>query len=145
MCPYVTFDEYFTRMTLAHFMRTGGFRLLRTENWHGSFGDRGLGLDGPLRMSKAMYGPIDSFDGVTGEIVPYDPDSIERPFLTPDETKNLAKIARIKPRPGEPMLSNRKVVNVFRNLRTNGNDWSVVKRMINLPDDAAIEGDDEQS
>jgi D-alanyl-D-alanine dipeptidase len=92
-CPYVTKEQYVTRMKFAHVMRMGGFRLLPTENWHVSDGDRGMGIDGPVPIEKAIYGPISSFDFQTGEIIPYRQEDIEQPYLTSKQSRDLIRRA----------------------------------------------------
>lgn len=49
-CPYITWDQYESRMIFATTMRMSGMRLLPTENWHASSGDRGLGIDEELKV-----------------------------------------------------------------------------------------------
>ena len=79
--PYLTQEEWETRVIFMEVMRLAGFRLLRTENWHASHGDRGLGLDGSVHMKTAKHGPIRSFDPATGEVIPFEPEDAKHYFL----------------------------------------------------------------
>ncbi len=94
-CPYVTLEEYINRMTFALISRMGGFRLLRTENWHLSSGDRGMGIDGPLDIHKAIYGPIKGFDADTGIIHPYPREELMTPYLHLADARTLTDYARV--------------------------------------------------
>lgn len=93
-CPYVTFPQLFTRIIFEFIMEAEGFKLLRTENWHGSVGDRGAGADRRITMKKAVYGPIESFDFQDGSIVTYPNDAIEEFYLIDDEIQMIADATR---------------------------------------------------
>lgn len=92
-CPYVTADQFSNRQLFVYTMRWGGFKLLDTENWHGSHGDRGLGIDGTLTTRKAIYGPLINFTE-TGDIEPYKPHDVDIPHLTDMEVDIVMSLAR---------------------------------------------------
>ncbi len=93
-CPYVTGEQFIARMKFYHVMRMGGFKLLPTENWHGSFGDRGLGIDDDT-PTHAIYGPIVDFVRNTGNIIPYaDKKKIDTYYLKKSCVDRLITLAR---------------------------------------------------
>lgn len=92
--PYITARQWETRMYFAAAMRMGGFKLLRTENWHGSHGDRGMGADGAVHMGSARFGPLQSFERTTGRVQPYEPGWVEGWYLGAEERSALLAAAR---------------------------------------------------
>lgn len=92
--PYLTLEQWKARTIFAETMRIAGFKLLRTEDWHASHGDRGLSVDSHVHMRKAMYGPLIGFDRTNGSVQPYPADLIDRPFLTDQEVEDLVDEAR---------------------------------------------------
>lgn len=92
--PYLTRLQWETRVLFAATMRMAGFKLLPTENWHASHGDRGLSVDFAVHMRRAMYGPLEGFDKDNGVIQPYAATNIDTCFLTDRETEDLVDDAR---------------------------------------------------
>lgn len=92
--PYLTPEQWRTRQLFIATMRMGGFKLLRTEDWHASHGDRGMSLEGHILMHRAHYGPIELFDARTGAIRPYDPAFIEGNYLTDAQCEELVRLSR---------------------------------------------------
>jgi hypothetical protein len=86
--PYLTFQQWKTRTLFEQSMRLGGFKLLRTEDWHGSYLDRGMGIDG-IPMEKALYGPLQSFDVVSGTVEAYKPEDTEKDYISIEEVRHL--------------------------------------------------------
>lgn len=103
--PYVTQEQWTTRTLFRATMHMAGMKLLRTEDWHASHGDRGMGIDGQLKMAHAHYGPITDFDRRTGEIVPYHNDMIEGHYLTNDQCAQLIGMSREQAGPGTFRIS----------------------------------------
>lgn len=101
--PYVTGDQFVARMQFAHIMRMGGFKILDTENWHASHGDRGLSLDSHAPAMKAIYGPIRSFDPKTGEVRPWEDGKADIPFLADEDAYNLVSLARVNIEKDSPL------------------------------------------
>ncbi len=97
--PYVTWEEYRTRMLFAHISRIAGFRLLTTENWHVSFGDRGMGIDGSIAMRKGVFGPIKEYDTM-GAVTPYEPEETKMSYIDDAGVEKIIRLARVK-NPGE--------------------------------------------
>lgn len=93
--PYVTWEEYRTRMLFAHISRAARFRFLNTEDWHVSFGDRGMSVDGELKMRKAMYGPVKKYDE-HGNVTKYSDNDADRFYLTEDDAEKLVQYARMR-------------------------------------------------
>lgn len=83
--PYVTEGQWRTRALLCSVMNMGGFKVLQSEDWHGSKKDRGMSQDGRITMKKAYFGPVHELDVSTGAIIPYDQEDIDEPFLTSSE------------------------------------------------------------
>jgi len=92
--PYLTAQQWRTRTLFASVMRMQGFRLLLTEDWHASHGDRGMGADGALTR-KAHFGPLQSFNVQTEEVLAYEPQEREIPYFTDDEVQELILRARL--------------------------------------------------
>lgn len=91
--PYLTYDQWKTRVLFEGAMSMGGLRLLRSEDWHASFGDRGMGLDGDVH--QAIFGPLKSFNEETGEIEEwYDENEIDEPYLSQEDMESAIIIAR---------------------------------------------------
>lgn len=91
--PYVTYDQWKTRTLFSVTMIMSGMRLLRTEDWHASFGDRGMGLDGGTH--EAMYGPIKKFNIESGEIEEFYPEKdVDEPYFSNQEMDDIIAIAR---------------------------------------------------
>lgn len=93
--PYITWDEYRTRMLFAHICRSGGFRLLPTEDWHVSFGDRGMGIGGEVTNRKAIYGPIKDYS-LLGDITPYPEEKKSVPYINLENAAHMISLAREK-------------------------------------------------
>lgn len=96
-CPYITQEQFRTRMLFAIGMRLGKFNILRSEDWHGSLGDRGLGIDEEIKQNKAIYGPLQDFNLNTGEVTPFDPAIAEKPFIGNKPSRYLVGLARKHP------------------------------------------------
>lgn len=112
-CPYITMDQYMTRMLFASVMRMGGFRLLWTEDWHASHGDRGLSFDGDDHVHEVKYGPLKRMDPSTGAVSPYEPNAYDVPFLTFEEQYSITEASRMKK--GETFIfTPQEVVDRFR-------------------------------
>jgi D-alanyl-D-alanine dipeptidase len=92
--PYLTQDQWRTRTIFQATMHSAGLKILRTEDWHGSHGDRGMGIDGRVWMSQAHYGPIVDFDRATGAITPYPQNLVEGLYLNEDQAERLVARAR---------------------------------------------------
>lgn len=96
--PYLTQAQWETRTLFMGVNNLAGFKVLYTEDWHGSRKDRGLGMDGKVTMQTALYGPIRDFDRQSGAIVPYQPEDVDRFYLTDDEKNMLIEEGRKKVR-----------------------------------------------
>lgn len=88
--PYITQDEWTTRMLFAHTMELSGLRIYPYENWHASFGDLSAGIIfgskiGVTPHYVTQYGPIKGFDSTTGEIETYDESEYFAPFYNKEE------------------------------------------------------------
>jgi D-alanyl-D-alanine dipeptidase len=114
--PYLTSQQWRTRVLLAEAMRMAGFKLLDTEDWHGSLGDRGLSHDGSLKMETAMYGPVKSFKVKSGEVELFAAEEIDDYFLTDAQIKALIERSREVSTEGKDAWANPvlDVVNLFR-------------------------------
>lgn len=120
-CPYVTQEQFHTRMLFASVMRMAGFKLLPTENWHASSGDRGMGIDAPAPWTKAIYGPIRSFDE-KGNVVPYEKGDVTRSYVSDRQASSFMALAR--ERAGKGFLySEHELVSMCREL-IKTDDWS---------------------
>ncbi|TSC79953.1 MAG: hypothetical protein G01um101425_430 [Candidatus Peregrinibacteria bacterium Gr01-1014_25] len=94
--PYITAVQWETRMYFLHAMRLAGFRLLFTEDWHASHGDRGMGMDRSITMRRARYGPIDRFRADDGAVTRYVSRFVEQDFLTDAQLQELIAMSREK-------------------------------------------------
>lgn len=88
--PYLTQDEWNTRMLFAQTMELSGLRIYPFENWHASFGDLSAGITFGENVSvtpdyATQYGPIRGFNPSTGEIEPYDESEYFEPFYNKGE------------------------------------------------------------
>ncbi len=92
--PYVTYSQWRARKIFETLMLALGFKLLKTENWHASRGDRGMSLGTQVPAPKIIYGPIKNFDRTTGKVEPYPKNEIDVPFFTPDEIGEIVEQAR---------------------------------------------------
>lgn len=113
--PYITGEQFFARQQFAHIMRMGGFKILRTENWHASHGDRGLGFDSHAHSIKSIYGPIRSFDPDTGKVEAWGKRDRDISFLDEDEIHLLIAEARKETEGG--MRKPLDVIDSFRKLQ----------------------------
>lgn len=95
--PYVTFEQWRTRTIFKSLMQAAGLKLLATEDWHASYGDRGMSIDRHARRTSARYGPIKGFDKDDGAIAPYPPQEIDTPFFTIEEIDRIVHDARSRP------------------------------------------------
>lgn len=92
--PHVTASQWRTRMYFITAMTRAGFKLLSTENWHGSFGDRGMSPSGDVTMSLARYGPIAGFSANNGKISGYSRQLIEATYMTDEQYEQLVHMSR---------------------------------------------------
>lgn len=98
-CPYVTKEEWQTRMIFKTVMEMVGMTVYPGEDWHASYGDNlaGANSDGsPKEGYIAKYGPIKKFDPETGAIEPYENNDYNLPFFTREELQQFAVEARKK-------------------------------------------------
>lgn len=82
--PYLTQEEWSTRMLFAHTMELSGLRIYPYENWHASFGDLSASITFGENVDitpdyTTQYGPIKGFNQSSGEIEAYN----ESEYLTP--------------------------------------------------------------
>ena len=100
--PYITLEEWETRTLFTVVARLAGLKLLPTEDWHASHGDRGLGMDGTVRMLQAIYGPVQDFDPASGAVVLY-PATARREdeFLDDWTIEELVDLARRRKDPAD--------------------------------------------
>ena len=94
--PYVTFDQWRTRTLFKAVMQSAGLKLLDTEDWHASYGDRGMSIEHSARKVSARFGPLLDFDRLTGEVRPYAAEDVDTPHFTPEEIKRIVADARAK-------------------------------------------------
>lgn len=94
--PYVTFDQWRTRTLFKALMQSAGLKLLDTEDWHASYGDRGMSIEKSVRKVSARYGPLLEFDRITGEVQPYAPEDMDTPHFTTVEIERIIADARAK-------------------------------------------------
>ncbi|MBU1123302.1 hypothetical protein KJ652_01820 [Patescibacteria group bacterium] len=90
--PYLTFNQFRTRVFFLLTAHMGAFKVLSTENWHMSSGDRGM-VRGEIKMATAKYGPIRSFNKQTGRTESYEAGDIDVPFLIDDQIQELVDLA----------------------------------------------------
>lgn len=88
--PYVTQEEWATRMLFAYATELHGLRIYPFENWHASAGDLSAGIafgktNSVTPQYRARFGPIKSFDPQTGNIVSYAPPEYFQPFFSKEE------------------------------------------------------------
>lgn len=88
--PYITQEEWNTRQLFVHTMEMGGLRTYPYETWHVSFGDLSAGITAFSQNEvtpnyTAIYGPIETFDSATGEVVPYSIEKRYEPFYSQEE------------------------------------------------------------
>lgn len=88
--PYLTQQEWTTRMLFAYTMELSGLRIYPYENWHASHGDLSAAFTFGEKVAitkkyTTKYGPIKDFDPKTGEVVPYHPDEYTKPFFSKEE------------------------------------------------------------
>lgn len=100
--PYITYEQWQTRMLTAGALQVAGFDLLDTEDWHGNKGDRGLSSAGGVEMRTAIYGPIHAFHVDTGQVDPYNPSLVDLPLVTNEEMEWLVQTARERERGKKP-------------------------------------------
>ncbi len=96
-CPYVTVEQFCNRQFFAQTMRWGGFKVLDTENWHASHGDRGLSIEGQIINKTAVYGPIYSFSASADNddaLDLYRRDELDIPHLSDNEVYQVIDLAR---------------------------------------------------
>ena len=91
--PYLTFSQFRTRMYFLMGAHMAAFKVLPTESWHMSDGDRGM-VQGQVVMREARYGPLRDFNRATGEIDAYDSKDIDRWHLSDEETRWLVDESR---------------------------------------------------
>ena len=102
--PYLTAAEWKTRIIFSRTMQMAGFRLLSTEDWHGSFGDIGLGFDDTgwsVQMTEAIYGPLRDFHLESGNIECYSMADLQKNYLTDQEIRMLVDKSRQRKSSGE--------------------------------------------
>lgn len=92
--PFVTQEEWATRQLFSLTMEMGGLRMYPYESWHASSGDLSAGIaqfsnDQLTPQYSAEYGPIQSFDSNTGDVIPYPKDGINDPFYSKEELLRL--------------------------------------------------------
>lgn len=91
--PYVTQEQWKTRMMFASAVILSGATVYPYEDWHANSGDVFGGLDTVTGKVKdgyiARYGPILDFDRETGKVQPYAPDAYNKPFLSEDDIHDL--------------------------------------------------------
>ncbi len=97
--PYLTFSQFRARIFFLLSSYWGAFKVLNTENWHMSAGDRGM-VEGEIMSETAHYGPIAGFDKETGEVDPMPDDDINPYFLCDSEVENLVCDAHEKDKNG---------------------------------------------
>lgn len=98
-CPYVTKEEWQTRMIFKTVMEMVDMTVYPGEDWHASSGDNlaGANPDGsPKEGYITRYGPIKGFDSMDGTIDPYEPKDYNLPFFTREELQQFAVEARKK-------------------------------------------------
>jgi|GEM_PF-1812257 len=91
--PYLTFEQFRTRVIFLFCAGMGGFKTLPTESWHISLGDRGM-VEGKVPLKRAVYGPIKSFNRDTGEVDPYPAGRLNNWFLNDQEISSLVALSR---------------------------------------------------
>jgi D-alanyl-D-alanine dipeptidase len=97
--PYVTAEEWQTRMLFKSVMEMAGMTVYPGEDWHASYGDNlaGANPDGsPRENYVAKYGPVKGFFKSNGKVIPYAPVEYDQPFFTRDQLKEFALQARSK-------------------------------------------------
>jgi len=99
--PYLTFEQFRTRLIFLFSARMGGFKTLPTEHWHMSRGDRGM--VGHTPVHRAIYGPIKNFSRSTGEVEPYDPAAVDQCFFTDAQIERLVILSRQGGEDGSPL------------------------------------------
>jgi len=91
--PYLDFNQFRTRMYFFMGAHMGAFKVLPTESWHMSDGDRGM-VRGQVVMREARYGPLRDFNRETGEIFAYESKEIDKWYLSNAETRWLVDESR---------------------------------------------------
>ncbi len=115
--PYITAEQWKTRAIFAETMRMAGFKMLFTEDWHASLGDRGMGSSEKVTMKSAHYGPLHSFDVEQRKVHPYPKDAIDKPFLDDEEIRLLVDIARTRMHDESWLHTQQSVLETFRAVR----------------------------
>jgi len=97
--PYLTCSQFRTRMIFLMSAYWGAFKVLNTENWHMSAGDRGM-VGGKVVSDTVHYGPISEFDRVTGAVQPMANDEADSYFFCDSEVERIVNDAREKDESG---------------------------------------------
>lgn len=95
--PYVTAQEWQTRMIFKSVMEMAGLTVYPGEDWHASYGDNlaGANPDGSIRENYvAKYGPLKGYFKTDGRIIPYPPEEFDQTFFSRQQLKELAIEAR---------------------------------------------------
>ena len=92
--PYVTAEQWRTRTIFAQTMQAAGLKLLDTEDWHASYGDRGMSIDRTARKTSARYGPLLGFDRLTGAVEPYPEERVDEAFFSASDIEEIVAGAR---------------------------------------------------
>jgi D-alanyl-D-alanine dipeptidase len=93
-CPAVTVSQWKTRQLYKAIMEMGGLTVYSKENWHASWGDVVSYMGKNKEKAKAIYGPLESFDLVTGTVVPFPQASIYETLVNKDRRAQLIKEGR---------------------------------------------------
>lgn len=91
--PYVTPQEWQTRMIFKSAMEMAGLTVYPGEDWHVSYGDNlaGANPDGSIRKDYvAKYGPLKGYFKTDGKVIPYLPKEFDQPFFSREQLKELA-------------------------------------------------------
>lgn len=94
--PYVTQKEWSSRQLFTQTMEMAGLRIYPYETWHASYGDLSAGIaafsDSDLTPNyEAIYGPLEGFDGLTGEVYPYPAEKYNQPFFTQSQLLKMIR------------------------------------------------------
>lgn len=114
--PYLTFDQFRTRLIFLFCAEMGRLKTLPTETWHISRGDRGM-AEGRTPVRQAIYGPIREFDRTSGEVEPYDTADIDRWFFSDEEIRVLIEQSRRGSESGHFALNFEQLFQTMRQLQ----------------------------
>jgi D-alanyl-D-alanine dipeptidase len=92
--PYLTFSQWYARACFVCAALLAKLKLLFSETWHVSDGDRGMVPALAGSPEPARFGPLQGFDPDSGMIIPFEANTIDQYFMTPEQVEQLVVVSR---------------------------------------------------